>query len=94
MFQLDSVLEQLGYSQSENYKSVAEVNSQTTHLFRGLKKTQQIKGCYTFHTSRDDQVLPIRAVVYVAEANTEEEAREIHKQLWNFNNAPFLIGAC
>jgi methylase of polypeptide subunit release factors len=91
VFQLDSVLEQLGYSQSENYKRAVEVNSQTTHLFRGLKKTQQIKGCYTFHTSRDDQVLPIRAAVYVAKADTEEEAREIHKQLWNFNNAPFLI---
>lgn len=91
MFQLDSVLEQLGYSQSENYKRAVEVNSQTTHLFRGLKKTQQIKGCYTFHTSRDDQVLPIRAAVYVAKADTEEEAREIHKQLWNFSNAPFLI---
>jgi len=91
VFQLDSVLEQLGYSQSENYKRAVEVNSQTTHLFRGLKKTQQIKGCYTFHTSRDDQVLPIRAAVYVAKADTEEEAREIHKQLWNFSNAPFLI---
>jgi type I restriction-modification system DNA methylase subunit len=91
VFQLDSVLEQLGYSQSENYKRVADLNSQTTHLFRGIKKTQQIEGCYTFHTSRDDQVLPIRAAVYVAEADTEEEAREIHKQLWNFNNAPFLI---
>ncbi len=91
MFQLDSVLEQLGYSQSDNYKRAVEINSQTTHLFRGLKKTQKVKGCYTFHTSRDDQILPIRAAVYVAEANTEQEAREIHKQLWNFNNAPFLI---
>ncbi len=91
MFQLDSVLEQLGYSQSDNYKRAVEINSQTTHLFRGLKKTQKVTGCYTFHNSRDDQVLPIRAAVYVAEANTEQEARQIHKQLWNFNNAPFLI---
>ena len=81
----------LGYSQSDNYKRAVEEKPQTTHLFRGLKKTKQINGCYTFHTSRDDQVLPIRAAVYVAEANTEEEAREIHKQLWNFSNAPFLI---
>ena len=79
--QLENVLERLGYSQSDNYKRAVEETPQTTHLFRGLKKTQQIDGCYTFHTSRDDQVLPIRAAVYVAEANTEEEAREIHKQL-------------
>ena len=89
--QLENVLERLGYSQSDNYKRAVEETPQTTHLFRGLKKTKQINGCYTFHTSRDDQVLPIRAAVYVAEANTEEEAREIHKQLWNFSNAPFLI---
>lgn len=89
--QLENVLERLGYSQSDNYKRAVEETPQTTHLFRGLKKTKQINGCYTFHSSRDDQILPIRAAVYVAEANTEEEAREIHKQLWNFNNAPFLI---
>ena len=90
--QLENVLERLGYSQSDNYKRADKVSSQTTHLFRGLnKKTEHIQGCYTFHTSRDDQVLPIRAAVYVAKANTPDEARQIHKQLWNFNNAPFLI---
>ena len=89
--QLENVLERLGYSQSDNYKRAVEETPQTTHLFRGLKKTKQINGCYTFHTSRDDQVLPIRAAVYVAKADTEEEARKIHKQLWNFSNAPFLI---
>jgi type I restriction-modification system DNA methylase subunit len=89
--QLENVLERLGYSQSDNYKRAVEETPQTTHLFRGLKKTQQINGCYTFHTSRDDQILPIRAAVYVAEANTEDEARQIHKELWNFSNAPFLI---
>ena len=89
--QLENVLERLGYSQSDNYKRAVEETPQTTHLFRGLKKTKQINGCYTFHASRDDQILPIRAAVYVAKADTENEARQIHKQLWNFNNAPFLI---
>ncbi|MBE9125322.1 MULTISPECIES: hypothetical protein [unclassified Coleofasciculus] len=35
--------------------------------------------------------LPPRPAVYVAEAKTTDEAREIHRRLWNLGNAPFLV---
>jgi methylase of polypeptide subunit release factors len=63
----------------------------TEHLFRAAKKAG-VQGAYLFQTSPPDRkILPPRPAVYVAEARTREEAREIHKKLWNLGNAPFLI---
>jgi methylase of polypeptide subunit release factors len=63
----------------------------TEHLFRAAKKAG-VQGAYLFQTSPPDRkILPPRPAVYVAEARTREEAREIHQKLWNLGNAPFLI---
>src|SRR5439155_23839319 len=51
-----------------------------------------VNGIYVFQTSpRDSNILPVRPAVYVAEAQTPEQAREIHRRLWNLGQAPFLI---
>ena len=51
-----------------------------------------MQGTYLFQTSPPDQkILPPRPAVYVAEAKTRDEAREIHRRLWNLGNAPFLV---
>jgi hypothetical protein len=63
----------------------------TEHLFRAAKKAG-VQGAYLFQTSPPDRkILPPRPAVYVAEARTRDEAREIHQKLWNLGNAPFLI---
>lgn len=63
----------------------------TEHLFRAAKKAG-VQGTYLFQTSPPDQkTLPPRPAVYVAEAKTRDEAREIHRRLWNLGNAPFLV---
>ncbi len=88
---LEQLLHLLGYADSHNYRSVVgKHEALTAHLFRSAQSAGA-QGAYLFHTSPDDQVLPPRPAVYVAEATTEEEAREIHRSLWNLGNAPFLI---
>lgn len=63
----------------------------TEHLFRAAKKAG-VQGAYLFQTSPPEQkILPPRPAVYVAEAQTREEAREIHQRLWNLGNAPFIV---
>jgi type I restriction-modification system DNA methylase subunit len=63
----------------------------TEHLFRAAKKAG-VQGAYVFQTSPPAQkILPPRPAVYVAEAKTRDEAREIHQRLWNLGNAPFIV---
>jgi type I restriction-modification system DNA methylase subunit len=63
----------------------------TEHLFRAAKKAG-VQGAYLFQTSPPDhKTLPPRPAVYVAEAKTRDEAREIHRRLWNLGNAPFIV---
>ncbi len=63
----------------------------TEHIFRAAKKAG-VQGVYVFQTSPLEQnILPPRPAVYVAEAKTREEAREIHRRLWNLRNAPFIV---
>ncbi|HEX7333237.1 MAG TPA: N-6 DNA methylase [Pyrinomonadaceae bacterium] len=88
---LEQLLDVLGYANSRNYRSiVGNHEALTAHLFRSAQSAG-VQGAYLFHTSPDDQMLPPRPAVYVAEATTEGEAREIHRSLWNLGNAPFLI---
>src|SRR5262245_20818518 len=87
----ERLLGALGYSDSPNYRSIADqYHPLTAHLFRAASRAGA-KGAYLFHTSTNDEILPPRPAVYVADANTREEAREIHRSLWNLGNAPFLI---
>lgn len=88
---LEELLTVLGYAESANYLPTGgEHPPMTAPLFRAASRAGA-QGAYVLHTSADDQVLPVRPVVYVAEAPTPERAREIHRNLWNLGNAPFLI---
>ena len=90
-FSKKQLLEVLGYSDSPNYCATADQHHPlTAHLFREAKRAGA-EGVYLIHTSPNDEILPPRPAVYVAEASTREEAREIHRSLWNLGNAPFLI---
>lgn len=89
--QLEQLLTLLGYTASKNYRAIGELRSPlTAHLFRAAAQAKA-KGAYVFHASPADEILPVRPAVYIAEANTRDEAREIHQNLWNLGNAPFLL---
>ncbi len=60
-------------------------------LFRTAFRTG-VHGIYVFQTSPEDKkILPVRPAVYIAEAQTVEDARELHRKLWNLGQVPFLI---
>lgn len=88
---LQQILDVLGYAGSPNYRLTSDQHDPlTAHLFRSAQMAGA-EGAYVFHTSPNDELLPVRPAVYIAEARTTDEAREIHRNLWNLGNAPFLI---
>lgn len=89
--QLEQLLNILHYAQSPNYYSTdAQHDISTQHIYSAAKKAG-VKGVYVIHTSpSSNEILPPQPVVYVAEAQTVEAARIIHRKLWNLGAAPFL----
>ena len=87
----EQVLNVLGYAESPNYCLTSDQHHPlTAHLFRAARDAGA-EGVYLFHTSPNDEILPPRPAVYIAEAWTPDEARKIHRSLWNLGNVPFLI---
>ncbi len=92
---LDELLATLKYDRSSYYRhSEAQFEPETVHLFRAARKAG-VNGVYVFQTSSRlglNQIeLPARPAVFVAEANTMDEAKKIHRCLWNLRYAPFLV---
>ena len=87
----EQVLDVLGYAKSPNYCLTSDQHHPlTAHLFRAAREAGA-EGAYLFRTSPNDEILPPRPAVYIAKADTQEEARELHRNLWNLGNVPFLI---
>jgi len=64
-----------------------------SHIFRLASEKCDLHGVYTLKTSErnhpsHEAIIP---VVYVCEADTEQQAREFHRLVWNQNIVPFLI---
>ncbi len=93
MIALTELLNRLGYDKSPNYRPTdGPLEPETAHLFRAARDVN-VHGIYVFETSADStqRILPARPAVHVAEALNEEQARQIHRSLWNLSYAPFLI---
>ena len=94
MIPLSDLLNRLGYDESPYYRRTDDdlLQLETAHLFRAAREAD-VNGIYVFETSpgSKQKLLPSRPAVYVAESNTENEARQIHRRLWNLGFAPFLI---
>jgi len=92
MSAVDDIAEILGYSSSSSFWQTDEGDDPSTaHLFRAAQRAG-IRGCYLFRTSPDATPNPTgRPAVHVAEAKTRDQARDIHRSLWNLGVAPFLI---
>ncbi|MCI0471813.1 MAG: SAM-dependent methyltransferase [Candidatus Aminicenantes bacterium] len=92
-FTLESVVHTLGYDESQYYRRVNDPHpAQIAHLFRSAGKLG-VDGIYVFERgpeSSKNHYIPAPAV-YVAEAENENKARQIHRKLWNLCFAPFII---
>jgi len=91
--QLAELLDALDYTAFPQYylKTDREHSPDIAPLFRSAKDAG-VDGIYVVQSSSQDKnILPVRPAVYVAEAQTPEQAREIHRALWNLGQAPFLI---
>lgn len=93
MIELSDLLSKLSYDTSSHYHRVdAPSTLETAYIFRAAKNAG-VSGVYMFETSpsTERQLLGARPAVYVAQCDTVEEARTIHRSLWNLGYAPFLI---
>ncbi len=89
---LEEVLDALDYSQSPYYLKTAQKREpEVASLFRAAHSAG-VDGIYVFQSSSEkNTAFSVRPAVYVAEAQTPEEAQIIHRNLWNLGQAPFLI---
>jgi len=90
---LSTLLHELNYEQSSHYRSnISEFGSETAHLFRAAHDAG-VSGIYVFEASPNisQKVVADRPAVYIAQAENAEQARRIHRSLWNLGYAPFLI---
>lgn len=93
MIPFNNLLNKLGYDVSPHYRSVdSPLEPETAYVFRATRDVN-VKGIYFIKTSPDNgqKLLPVRPVVFLAEADTEKKARQIHRSLWNLSYAPFII---
>jgi hypothetical protein len=89
---LAEVLDALDYNQSSFYmKTASKHEPEVASLFRAAHSAG-VDGIYVFQSSSEkNTTFSVRPAVYVAEAQTPEEAQIIHRNLWNLGQAPFLI---
>lgn len=88
----DELLDKLGYTKSDNYLSQDTGAFDTIvdygHLFRqAANEPCNLKGVYTLRQNENIAI----PVVYVCNVETEAEAKDAHRLLWNQDTVPFLI---
>lgn len=89
--QLGQLLEILGYSASAHYRSATDINDPSIAYFFRTAQKAGIRGTYLFQASPNNEILPARPAICIAEATSVDEARSIHQKLWNLSHTPFLI---
>jgi hypothetical protein len=82
----------LGYEGSPNFLLAEEDFPQAQELGYALRQAKTacgLKGVYVLR-AENDSASPI-PVLYFCQANTEAEARSIHKRVWNQDIVPFVL---
>lgn len=90
---LAELLDALEYKQFPQYyyRTDEEHNPVIAPLLRFAKEAG-VDGIYVFQSrTKINDVLSVQPAVYVAQAQSVDQARNIHRTLWNYGNAPFLI---
>lgn len=91
--ELSSIIKSLGYSDSPNFVTgeSLEADRDFGHIFRKARAECHLQGVYLLNATAFDRSRSNVPVVYVCEAGSEAEAREIHRKVWNQNSVPFLL---
>lgn len=84
------LIEILEYNQSSAFLQAEQLNDYPgyAHIFRKAQQTSGLQGVYTLKDEAGQSIVPL---IYVCEADSEEMAKTIHKQVWNQNIVPFLL---
>ena len=62
------------------------------HTFRLSRETCGLKGVYTLKTSEKSHPYQILIpAVYICEADSEQQAKELHRLVWNQNIVPLFL---
>jgi type I restriction-modification system DNA methylase subunit len=90
------VIEKLGYSNSPAFLQGERLREHHGYSFvftqAERKDRCNLKGVYTLAPPEESvSNRSLTPVVYVCEADSEAEAKEIHRRVWNQNVVPFLI---
>ena len=92
---MQDLLNCLEYSESPYYLTGSRLNAYPgySHAFRLAKEECALDGVYTIQGNDSSTPLcqNILPVVYVCKANSEVDASEFHKLVWNQNIVPFLL---
>ncbi|HOM83704.1 MAG TPA: hypothetical protein PLZ94_18155 [Armatimonadota bacterium] len=92
---MSDVLELLHYDQSPNFlrtdgDDFSEVIDYA-HVIRRAVAGCNLKGVYVLRQGSRRDGEAVTPTVFVCDAATEEDAREIHRRVYNQNIVPFLI---
>ena len=93
MISVAKLIEELGYDDSPNFlrgESLARIPS-FAHIFRRAEKHCGLAGVYALRQDASLLEGSLVPVVYVCEAQSEEDARQIHRLVWNQDVVPFVI---
>ncbi len=91
---LDQVLISLQYYGSPNFLSGERLASDRDlgHVFRKAQQAEcNLRGAYVLNAEAYEAAQGNVPVVYICEAKSEGEARQIHRRVWNQNVVPFLL---
>ena len=97
MLSVDALTKLLGYANSEWFRTKeSHFEPEAVQLFRLAKERTgekfSVKGFYVLKTAAGKKApLAPRPAVCVAEAPSAEDARKLHRRIWNLGNIPFLI---
>ncbi len=97
MLSIDALTKLLGYADSEWFRTKeSHFEPEAVQLFRLAKERTgekfSVKGFYVLKTAAGKKApLAPRPAVCVAEAPSAEDARKLHRRIWNLGNIPFLI---
>lgn len=97
MLSVDALTKLLGYADSACFRTKAsQFEPESVQLFRLAKEQDgekfHVKGFYVLKTAAGEKApLAPRPAVCVAEAPSADDAKKLHRRIWNLGNVPFLI---
>ncbi len=94
MQQVD-LLKKLNYDRSPNFLRAGEGELETAlaygHIFRLAIRERRLRGVYALRQPNASGTMPVIPIVYVCDADTDDEADLTHRLVWNQDVVPFLI---